>query len=93
MLLIRLTIFCVVLACLPHHDSVGQEEFDYLREFQYRAVALNQSDWIHWGDRVGTFTNWKNHSNRLIPVYSYGLRLKSVKGKNSCYRDAKRLEP
>lgn len=86
----RINIFALVLASVSA-SCVGQETSDYLREFQFRAVELDRSDWIHWGDQVGRFTNWKNHSNRLIPVYSYGIGLDSVKGKNSCYRDANRL--
>ena len=35
---------------------------------------------------------WSNHSNRLIPVYTFGLMLDSVSGSKSVYRDAARLE-
>ena len=81
----------ILFAGLLSSICTGQEYPDSLREFQFRAVELGQSDWIHWGDRKGTFSNWTTHSNRLIPVYSFGLSLESVKGKNSCYRDAKRI--
>jgi alkaline phosphatase len=92
MFVIRIAIFALLLAFVRQGDCLGQDASDDLREFQYRAAELKKSDWIHWGDRVGTFSNWTNHSNRLIPVYSYGLSLESVKGKNSGYRDAQRLE-
>ncbi|MFT5303212.1 MAG: alkaline phosphatase, partial [Mariniblastus sp.] len=70
---------------------VAQQPDDFLRSFQFRAVELNQSDWIHWGDRQGTFSNWTSHSNRLIPVYSFGVSLESVSGENSAYRSDERL--
>ena len=65
---------------------------DRLRQFQFQATVLGKSDWIHWGDQKGTYSNWTSHSNRLIPVYSYGLSLESVQGANSCYRDESRLK-
>jgi len=52
---------------------------------------LDQADWIHWGDKENVFSNWTSHSNRLIPVYSFGIGLESVSEENSCYRDAERL--
>ena len=67
---------------------LAQQSEDYLRELQFRAVDSQQANWMHWGDRVGKFSNWTNHSNRLIPVYSFGLTLESVKGPHSVYRDA-----
>ena len=48
---------------------------DTLRQFQFRAAELEKSDWIHWGNAPGKFSNWTNHSNRLIPVYTYGICL------------------
>ena len=92
MMCIRLK-FCLILATACVVDSIcsGQEDHDCLREFQFRAAELNQADWIHWGDQSGKFSTWTNHSNRLIPVYSFGLSLECVKGENSCYRDKERL--
>ncbi len=85
--------FVFVLACLSSAVAIGQEKpADGLRTFQFRAVELDKADWIHWGDRSSVFSNWTNHSNRLIPVYSFGVSLESVQGQNSCYRDAERLK-
>ena len=63
-----------------------------LRQFQFRAIELKAADWIHWGDQPTKFSNWTDHSNRLIPVYTWGTSLESVKGKNSVYRDAEKLK-
>lgn len=69
----------------------GQESGDFLRQLQFNAVDTNECEWCHWGDHKGTYSTWTNHSNRLIPVYTWGLRLDLFKGKNSCYRDEQRL--
>lgn len=58
---------------------------------QFEAVENDSADWIHWGDRKDQFSNWTNHSNRLIPVYSWGIRLDDYQGENSAYRDADKL--
>jgi len=65
---------------------------DFLREMQLEAVETEKADWIHWGDREDKFSNWTNHSNRLIPVYTFGVSLKKYRGKESVYRSKKRLE-
>ena len=81
-----------VLVFFPAARCLGQERNDdSLRTFQFRAVELGAADWIHWGDRSSVFSNWTSHSNRLIPVYSFGVSLESVQGENSCYRNAERL--
>ena len=82
----------LVFACFPNVVCVGQSKpDDDLRRFQFQAVELAEVDWIHWGDRSSVFSNWTTHSNRLIPVYSFGLSLEPVQGENSCYRDPERL--
>ena len=65
---------------------------DYLRSLQTQAVAEEKSDWIYWGDKVGTFSTWTNHSNRLIPVYTFGGTLEAISGEKSAYRDSDMLK-
>ena len=78
---------------LPYGSLSAQEVPDCnLRQFQFRAVELEAADWIHWGDRSSRFSNWTNHSNRLIPVYTWGLSLDSVKDENSPYRDEDQIK-
>ena len=64
---------------------------DPVRAMQAQAEATGRAAWGHWGDQPGRYAAWSNHSNRLIPVYSYGMTLAAVSGTNSIYRDAQRL--
>lgn len=65
---------------------------DHLRELQSRAIAEGRADWGHWGANPDKYSDWKTHSNRLIPVYTFGIGLDAVAGEKSVYRDAARLE-
>ena len=85
-------VLSVLFCCLFHGVSAAQKTPDCnLRQFQFRAVELDSSDWIHWGDQPSRFSKWKTHSNRLVPVYTWGLSLESVSGKSSPYRSKKRI--
>ncbi len=60
---------------------------DPIAKLQVDAVATRQADWGHWGPTANTYSSWKTHSNRLIPVYTFEIDLQSVSGENSLYRD------
>jgi alkaline phosphatase len=84
-------LICTVFLISACANCFGQASNDAIRTFQFQAIELEQSDWIHWGNRKSKFSNWTNHSNRLIPVYSFGMSLESVNGENSCYRNAEKI--
>ena len=65
---------------------------DTVREMQIEAEKSGRAAWGHWGDNPERYVAWSNHSNRLIPVYTFGMSLDAVSGTNSAYRDAARLE-
>jgi alkaline phosphatase len=72
---------------------------DYLYDLQSRAIAEDRADVGHWGINPDDYTQWGSHSNRLIPVYTFGTRgcgagidLDSYLGDHSVYRDADRLQ-
>ena len=65
---------------------------DRIRDLQIAAEATGRAAWGHWGDQPEKYVAWSNHSNRLIPVYTFGMSLAAVSGTNSIYRDAARLE-
>ncbi len=64
---------------------------DHLRNLQSEAARTGKADWGHWGADSDKYTSWTSHSNRLIPVYTFGIKLDSVAGANSIYRSASRL--
>lgn len=64
---------------------------DFLRSAQFEAVDSGDCEWCHWGDRAGKFSNWTNHSNRLVPIYTWGIKLDQFDKANSCYRDEEKL--
>jgi alkaline phosphatase len=61
---------------------------DHLRELQEAAAQTKTAVWGHWGIDAGKYSTWTTHSNRLIPVYTFGIGLEAVAGKNSVYRNA-----
>jgi len=64
---------------------------DRIRQMQSEAEASGHAAWGHWGDQPGRYVSWSNHSNRLIPVYTFGMPLDAVRSASSVYRDAARL--
>ena len=77
-------------------QTVGAE--DYLHALQTSAIEQNRSPLGHWGWDAQNYTAWASHSNRLIPIYTFGTRgqgagvdLESYTGENSLYRDAEQI--
>ncbi len=75
------------------------EAQDKLKEIQAEAIArkgekLDRA--YHFGSQGagGVFSNHTSHSNRLIPVYTFGRKvdLAAVTGANSAYRDASKVK-
>jgi alkaline phosphatase len=65
---------------------------DVLRELQIAAMKDKKADWGYWGPSPKKFNGWTSHSNRLIPVYTFGMDLSSVNDENSVYRNQEQLE-
>lgn len=64
---------------------------DFIRDLQTAAIKNGTSLVGHWGPGAKLYTAWGNHSNRLIPVYTFGTRgagadLASYTGAKSAYR-------
>ena len=64
---------------------------DPVLTMQAAAESSGTSPWGHWGDQPDRYISWSNHSNRLIPVYVFGMTLDAVAGPRSIYRDAAAL--
>ncbi|MEZ6135102.1 MAG: alkaline phosphatase [Pirellulaceae bacterium] len=90
--------FSVGLTCLLLPTLVGEEPkigkpqtLDPIAKLQAEAAATNQATWGHWGPATDKYSSWTTHSNRLIPIYTFGWKLDSVCGENSIYRSPEKL--
>ena len=45
---------------------------DHIRELQTSAIAANKAEFGHWGHDAANYKQWGSHTNRLIPVYTFG---------------------
>ncbi|MGD9721243.1 MAG: alkaline phosphatase [Pirellulales bacterium] len=72
-------------------SSVPAQADDFVRQLQESAIKTRTADWGHWGPNPAAYSSWTNHSNRLIPIYTFGLDTKSVAGANSIYRDEAKI--
>jgi alkaline phosphatase len=64
---------------------------DRLAKLQTEAIESKFAEWGHWGARPKSYSAWTNHSNRLIPIYTFGGSFQAYMGPNSLYRDADKL--
>ena len=81
----------LICALIPGFSS-AQKNDDYLRQMQFEAVESKKADWGHWGDRKSRYSSWTYHSNRLVPIYTFGLKLDKFTGENSSYRSEELVE-
>jgi alkaline phosphatase len=65
---------------------------DFIASLQAAAIESKTAAWGHWGVRPQSYSAWTNHSNRLIPVYTFGGSFQPYMGEKSIYRDAAALE-
>lgn len=85
--------FCIVL-----YFTVQAAAADHIRDLQNAAMAAKKAEFGYWGANPDIYNTWFSHSNRLIPVYTYGtldagegIDLRSYTGPNSPYRDESKL--
>jgi alkaline phosphatase len=79
-------------------ETKTEKSTDPVRELQVQAGQNQKSPLGYWGTDPENFFGWKSHSNRLIPVYTFGTKgggsgvdLDSWTGGNSPYRDEEKL--
>ncbi len=65
---------------------------DAMRALQTDARTTNQAPFGHWGSLPNRYSTWTNHSNRLIPIYTFGITLDGLREEGSVYRDEARLK-
>ncbi len=88
---ITLCTWLLAVLCLPASISAQAKPADHIAELQVQSAQSNTNIWGHWGPDREKYSSWTTHSNRLIPVYTFGLSLDAVRGVNSPYRDEQRL--
>jgi alkaline phosphatase len=88
---IRSNKYCILLLVGLLSCAGATRADDLVRGMQESAIREHTAAWGHWGPDPGSYSSWMTHSNRLIPIYTFGIDLASVSGKNSAYRDADRL--
>lgn len=73
-------------------------QLDAIAKIQQAAIENNRSEVAYFGSDPATYMQTRHHSNRLIPVYTFGtkaaddrLNLSRYTGTNSVYRSAERL--
>ncbi len=85
----RLLRGCVLSVCAVVASVLA--EASEIAAMQVAAEQSGTASWGYWGDQPERYVSYSSHSNRLIPVYSFGISLSGIDGANSIYRDAERL--
>jgi alkaline phosphatase len=91
--------FAIVCFVLVSSMATAAPAEDFVRRLQTEAVELGRSPLGHWGPMRDNYVGWKTHTNRLIPVYTFGtcgggpgVDLTCYTGANSAYRSEKALQ-
>ncbi|MCP4786103.1 MAG: alkaline phosphatase [Fuerstiella sp.] len=91
--LVRSTLFVLITVTICSGCSDLSNADDHVSRLQAAAIADGKSALGHWGTDSGVYTKWRSHSNRLIPVYTFGTKgggsnidLNDYIGPNSVYR-------
>lgn len=78
---------------LTNADEIDIEnDTDNMRRMQSAAFVNQKADFGRWGHIKDRYSTWTNHSNRLVPLYTFGFKLDSLRGNRNAYRDANRLK-
>ena len=83
----------LVLGCACRPDALGAQR-DPVRRIQLAGVEHGEATIAHFGPDRDKWVSWHDHTNRLIPVWTYGTRgrsggvdLEAYTGSHSLYRD------
>jgi len=72
--------------------AVSPAYADHIRDLQTQAAESGHASWGYWGSDPTRYSTWTSHTNRLVPVYTFGIGLDAVRGEKSVYRSPERLE-
>ncbi|MEM6469391.1 MAG: alkaline phosphatase [Planctomycetota bacterium] len=80
----------------PWHGSaaagLGVLAIDDMKQMQRLSATSQRPVYGHWGMNQDAYSSWTQHSNRLIPVYTFGISLSRLREQGSVYTDTDRLE-
>lgn len=65
---------------------------DPMRQMQSKAMQERFAAWGHWGNQPSKYSTWTNHSNRLVPLYTFGITLGGLRDQGSLYSSESRLK-
>ena len=75
------------------------EAADIPKQLQAKAIEDDKAEFGYWGTDPDEYTGWTSHSNRLIPVYTFGTKgggdgvdIDSYTGPNSPYRSEAKVQ-
>lgn len=86
----RFTLLAALVSCAAVL-AYSEARADRLYDLQAAAEQSDKADWGHWGPKPEVFRGSNTHSNRLIPIYTYGIKLTNYTGEKSVYRNADAL--
>jgi alkaline phosphatase len=72
-------------------DRSEVKSHDAMASLQLHALEKGTATWGHWGSNPDRYIAWSDHSNRLIPVYCFGVSLADYQRENSVYRSESKL--
>lgn len=91
--------FSLVCLCPVFVHVAEVARADDVRDLQTEAIETKKAAFGHWGWDRNNYMAWGTHSNRLIPVYTFGtagqgpgISLKSYQGENSPYASKEKIE-
>lgn len=73
-------------------DLDQNDSDDPLRRMQRLATQEQSASWGHWGNQPSEYMKWDQHSNRLVPVYTFGITLDKLRAEGTAYADPERLK-
>lgn len=73
-------------------NSSQPPEVDRMRQMQSDAIKQQHAAWGHWGNQPNKYSTWTNHSNRLVPLYTFGMTLSPLRDRGSFYSNPERME-
>jgi len=88
----------MLLTSLTFAQERAKEPFDQIGAIQTEAVMTGRSPVAHWGSDPKRYSQWTTHSNRLVPIYTWGTKgagqgidVNDYTGANSAYRSSDKL--